>query len=168
MTTQHEFSELIEQFIRVNNELTQIQKKPIVFPGDITLNTGAVHLIEAIGKHPLSNTTQLATILGLTKGAISQHMPRLEKQGLITKTKKENNKKETYFSLTDKGSRIYDYHTVLHNELYTHLMTDLMVFSPQEITLIKQMLHRISTSITEYQHLLTPKTPKGAVSDDNH
>ncbi|MBO0439453.1 MarR family winged helix-turn-helix transcriptional regulator [Candidatus Enterococcus ikei] len=149
------FQQLLESFIRVNNELSDVQKLPIMFPNGIRLNTGAVHLIEAIGRYPNMNTTKLATILGITKGAISQQIPRLEKLGLIMKHKDEKNRKEIFFTLTDLGNQIFLYHEKLHEELYSSLIKDLNELTETEIKTLSNMLNRISTSITDYQQKLT-------------
>lgn len=93
MPNNEEFIKLAEHFMKVNNQISHIQKKPISFPNHMKLNTGAVHLIEAIGTYPSFNTTMLAELLGVTKGAISQQISNLEQKKLIQKLEINSNKK---------------------------------------------------------------------------
>lgn len=55
-----------------------------------------------------TNATEIAKQLGLTKGAISQTLLRLEKKGIILKTKNPYNKNELTLSLTGFGEKAYE------------------------------------------------------------
>ena len=55
-----------------------------------------------------TNATEIAKQLGLTKGAVSQTISRLEKKGIIRKTKDPYNKNELTLSLTDFGKKAYE------------------------------------------------------------
>lgn len=55
-----------------------------------------------------TNATEIAKQLGLTKGAISQTLLRLEKKGIILKTKDPYNKNELTLSLTGFGEKAYE------------------------------------------------------------
>ena len=54
-----------------------------------------------------TNATEIAKQLGLTKGAVSQTVSRLEKKGIIVKTKDPYNKNELTLSLTPFGKKAY-------------------------------------------------------------
>lgn len=54
-----------------------------------------------------TNATKIAEQLGLTKGAVSQTLSRLEKKGIIIKTKDPYNKNELNLSLTGFGKKTY-------------------------------------------------------------
>lgn len=146
-----DFNLLVENFLKVNNKITQIQRIPLSFTNDIKLSTNALHLIEAIGKYPNSNPTELAQILGVTKGAISQQIPRLEKQGLIKKKKLESNKKEILLSLTEAGLEIFRLHENMHLKLYKDIQKDLENLTSVDLELINSVLEKISSSINQYQ-----------------
>ncbi|MCT2920242.1 MarR family transcriptional regulator [Lactococcus lactis] len=138
-----DFNTLVENFFKVNNKITQIQKIPLSFPNGIKLSTNALHLIEVIGKHPDSNITELAQILGVTKGAVSQQIPRLEKQGLIKKKKFDSNKKEILLSLTKEGDEIFVFHDNMHLKLYKDIQKDLEKLTSIDLDLINLILEKI-------------------------
>lgn len=75
-----------------------------------------VHCIEYIEKNKDSNVTQLATSLYMTTSAISKLTKKLIKKGFIESYKKEDNKKEIYFRLTEEGKAINKIHEDLHKE----------------------------------------------------
>ncbi|MGO3731855.1 MAG: MarR family winged helix-turn-helix transcriptional regulator [Vagococcus sp.] len=151
MPNNEEFIKLAEHFMKVNNQISHIQKKPISFPNHMKLNTGAVHLIEAIGTYPSFNTTMLAEHLGVTKGAISQQISNLEQKKLIQKLEINSNKKERYFLLTDKGKEIFNYHETIHKDLYTNVMNDLDELTHNDLLVIHTILNRLSISMLNYQ-----------------
>lgn len=55
-----------------------------------------------------TNATQIAKQLGLTKGAVSQTLSRLEKKGVLLKTKDPYNKNELTLALTRLGRQAYE------------------------------------------------------------
>ncbi|KUP23552.1 MarR family transcriptional regulator [Paenibacillus sp. DMB5] len=75
-----------------------------------------VHCIECIEKNADSNVTKLAESLYMTKGAISKLTKKLTDKGLIESYRKQDNKKEVYFKLTEQGRTIFNIHEKLHNE----------------------------------------------------
>ncbi len=66
-----------------------------------------VHLLLVIQDDVATNATTIAGRLGLTKGAVSQTLSRLEKKGIILKTKNPYNKNELTLSLTRLGKEAY-------------------------------------------------------------
>ena len=75
-----------------------------------------IHCMEYIGENNDSNVTQLATSLYMTTSAISKLTKKLTKKGFVESYKKEDNKKEVYFRLTEKGKAINKVHEDLHKE----------------------------------------------------
>lgn len=73
-----------------------------------------IHCIDYIGNHSEPNVTQLADAFYMTRGAISKLAKKLIVKGLIESYQKADNKKEIYFSLTDKGYNIFKTHEKLH------------------------------------------------------
>ncbi|MGD8845992.1 MAG: MarR family transcriptional regulator [Desulfobacteraceae bacterium] len=74
----------------------------------ISLYPSEIHLLLVIKNDIDSNATKISKQLGLTKGAISQTLSRLEKKGIILKAKDPYNKNELNLSLTDLGKEAYE------------------------------------------------------------
>lgn len=75
-----------------------------------------VHCIEYIGRNVDSNVTKLAESFYMTRGAISKLTKKLIEKGLIESYKKQDNKKEVYFRLTEQGEEVNKIHEELHKE----------------------------------------------------
>lgn len=157
MNSENLLEQLVEDFLKINNQLTQIQKKPIPILDDVRISTSALHLIETIGNYPKLNVTELADKLGVTKGAISQQIPHLHKIGLIEIIQIQGNKKNKLISLTSKGKGVYAAHHSLHKELYLAINKNLSAFSTEQKMLLLEILKKVSFSIDDYQHQLSER-----------
>jgi DNA-binding MarR family transcriptional regulator len=108
---------LFEQFHRMFNIAVQKEMLPRTLPNGELLYRIEIHVVDAIGSHPGSNLTELAKILGVTKGAISQKVKILEKKDYIRRYKSLYNNKEVLFELTERGMKIYLSHREFHKQL---------------------------------------------------
>jgi DNA-binding MarR family transcriptional regulator len=97
------------QIMQVINKTIFTEKKKIFKFEEITLYPSEVHLLLMIKNEIDTNATEIARQLGLTKGAISQTLSRLEKKGIILKTKDPYNKNELTLSLTRFGKKAYTF-----------------------------------------------------------
>lgn len=92
-----------DQIGHVVNKILFKEKRRIIRFKEISLYPSEVHLILEIVQNRDTNATRIAEALGLTKGAVSQTLTRLEKKGILTKTKDPYNKNELTLSLTPMG-----------------------------------------------------------------
>ncbi len=75
-----------------------------------------IHSLVAIKDLDNPNLTKLSKEMNMTLGAISKIVKKLQQKNLVEIIKKENNKKEKYLILTEKGNSIYNEHEVAHNK----------------------------------------------------
>jgi DNA-binding MarR family transcriptional regulator len=97
-----------KQIIHVLNKTIFKEKKKIFTFKGVSLYPSEVHLMLVIKNDIDTNATEIAKQLGLTKGAVSQTLLRLEKKGIILKTKDPYNKNELTLSLTTLGEEAYE------------------------------------------------------------
>ncbi len=141
---------LVHQFLRVNNKLTQVQKKPLTFSNGVRVTVSSIHLLEVIANNNAANLTQLSGLLGVTKGSVSQQIPKLEAEKLIERQQREDNKREVFFTVTDLGLETLGYHANLHEPLYDSIRGFLSKLSEENVHNASELLKEISTSIDEY------------------
>jgi DNA-binding MarR family transcriptional regulator len=129
---------ILDLFNRILHTYTVIDKKPKNFGNGDLLFVSEVHTIYLVGKNPEINVTNLAELLGITKGAISQTVSRLARKDYLLKYKVRNHK-EVNLKLTEKGQQIYlrymqfiDRQFVFAEELYNNA-------TKNEIDLVKRL-----------------------------
>jgi DNA-binding MarR family transcriptional regulator len=95
-----------DQILRISNKLLFLEKKSILEHGDLKLYPSEIHLITMIDEGQDINASKMAIGLGVTKGAVSQTLARLEKKGILNKTKDPQNKNELTVHFTPLGKDI--------------------------------------------------------------
>jgi DNA-binding MarR family transcriptional regulator len=101
-----------------------------------------LHMIKCIKEHPEANVTRLAEILGITKGAVSQVIRRLEAKGMIARVGR--NRKEYVLSLTSGGLDAYRAHEEFHRGHFRELAKAMAELTPAEIAFIKKVFREIT------------------------
>lgn len=100
--------EVIELFDSFNKEH---------FQGEYNgLNINDVHTISFIGEGKKIKLNDIAVYLNVTRGGASRIAKRLILEDYIIDYRTEENKKEKYFRLTDRGEAIFKKHKIIHRE----------------------------------------------------
>ncbi|GJM75066.1 hypothetical protein HMSSN036_72820 [Paenibacillus macerans] len=73
-------------------------------------NITSVHVIDCIGDYEPINHTGIVQKMDLSKASITNISSKLLETGFIMRSQLNNNRKEIYFSLTDKGRHVYHLH----------------------------------------------------------
>jgi DNA-binding MarR family transcriptional regulator len=108
MISEKDIIDLLVHFERVIGMAKAYTQKPVDYgTGDLIYHSEGV-LIKAVKNHPDKNISELSEMLFITKGAISQTTNKLIKRGYLRKFKFEDNKKEIYLKLTEKGLTVYN------------------------------------------------------------
>ncbi|WP_052759399.1 MarR family winged helix-turn-helix transcriptional regulator [Paenibacillus sp. DMB20] len=127
-----------------------INKQPKEYVTGMLLYYSEIHMIEAIGRHPDSNLTELSNILNITKGTASKTIAKLASKGLISKYRLEDNKKEVYFRLTELGQLAFDGHYRYHESRSADIDRDFDSYSPEEQKLILNFIERYTEELSRY------------------
>lgn len=105
------------------------------------LSVGALHILSDLEEGSKTGN-ELACSLNLTRGGVSRASKKLCEYDLITTCQKNGNKKNIYYSLTDKGREVAQAHDELHCKMQTQMMkkfTD--KYSPEQLRLISTFLN---------------------------
>ena len=103
--------------VRILNCYTNLQRSKHEYCPGVSLYPSEIHAIECIATIKKINLTELANQLGLTKGATSKLVAKLEKEGLLRRYRYVDNQKEIYFHLTDTGIQAYNGHKLYHADM---------------------------------------------------
>jgi DNA-binding MarR family transcriptional regulator len=124
---------LFENSVRILNKAYTLEKKPVDIGNGVLLYPSEFHLIEIVGKYPEKNLTSIALHSGVTKGAISQVVRKLEKKGLVKKVSTPGNKKNIMLELTNFGRDAFEWHRSLHDSMEIEIKKELEKMSDSEI-----------------------------------
>lgn len=80
------------------------------------LGNSESHCLSFIGRYKEVNGVEIASGLEMTRGAISKITNQLIKKGYIETSKKPDNKKEIYYSLTTEGHKLHKKHITAHEK----------------------------------------------------
>lgn len=88
---------------RLLNRMIFLDKRSVFCHGSLRLYPSEIHLMQVIKEGPGVNAGRIAQRLGVSNGAVSQTLARLERKGVINKTKDPSLKNELTVILTGAG-----------------------------------------------------------------
>jgi DNA-binding MarR family transcriptional regulator len=94
--------------MRIINRFLFLQDRPFIVSGETALYPSELHLLDAVQGNPQLSATEIAGLLGITKGAVSQTLRRLMKKGIISIEKDRYDKNRLTVHFTGQGRYAYD------------------------------------------------------------
>jgi DNA-binding MarR family transcriptional regulator len=153
--------EIMEIFIRAVAKYIALEKIPVKLGTKHPLYHSERHMIDKIGDHPGMNVTEFANISGVTKGAISQVVKKLEKKGVVKRYKKGDNDKEVLLELTREGLKLYEKHKQVNEETIKPLYNELSKYSDDKVKFFISMFRWIEDYLDESKERMEEHHKKG-------
>ena len=94
--------------------------------------------------------TELCNLFGITKGAVSQIISKLEKKQLISKERNRDYAKEINISLTEKGWVIFKSHKELHNKMDVKFLSFMKTIPEDQLNTFLSILKNMEKYIDEF------------------
>jgi len=138
-------SEIMELFIRLVNSYNSMEKIPAKHGAEHGLYHSERHLLDKIGDNPDMNISELAHLVGVTKGAISQVVRKLEIKGVVRRHKKGSNDKEVFVELTKAGKVIHEKHKAINQETVNAICKQLERYSDGNVESLVSMFRWFNT-----------------------
>ncbi|GGD49803.1 MarR family winged helix-turn-helix transcriptional regulator [Paenibacillus nasutitermitis] len=107
-----------------------------------------IHTLNEIKEHEGIHITALAEHCGVTKGAVSQVLKKLEQKGLITKEKDIRNQSRIILKVTAKGETAYAHHLEYHNKFKKMVVEILQDVPVDKVTFAKDFLTKIEEKLS--------------------
>lgn len=158
MEFQHFKHHLYEQYMRIlhlnelytEQEINAFREQARRLQIDmLSNNITSVHVIDCIGDYEPINHTGIVKKMGLSKASITSISSKLLETGFIMKSQQNNNRKEIYFSLTDKGGQVYHLHKKLHEERVEGFYQFFDAYSEAELQVIGRFMSDLLASADE-------------------
>ena len=132
-----------EKFNNLVKLAAQLEKTPRRFGTDEPLSSREIHIIEASGDNgEIFSVTDLARLLGITKGAVSQNLKKMEKRGLTTKIQDPQNSSRSIVKLTSKGKTAYYAHKHWHETMDGGFKAYFMKLSEEKVDFLLDFIEK--------------------------
>lgn len=141
------YCKVTEQIFEIIRLFEDEKKKPRDYGNGIMLYHGEVEFLEAIAKFPGENVSKLSQRLGITKGAITQMVDKLQQKELIQTVSRTGNRKEKYFALTDMGRSVINQHRYLHKQSNENICRFISTLDAKEADAVFRFLEHIKQSV---------------------
>ncbi len=141
-----EVNELVRLFQSILHAYSIIEKQPRDFGTGQTLHLSELQTISMIGENPETNMSQLADLMGVTRGAISQTVRKLVAKRLVVRTNVRNNK-EVNLGLTDVGQFVRQEYQLRMKEVFTFADELYASANPDERDLVKRLFLLIQANM---------------------
>ena len=132
-----------EQFNKLVKLAARLEKSPRRFGTDEPLTSREIHIIEASGDNDETlSVTDLARLLGITKGAVSQNLKKMEKKGLTLKIEDPQNSSRSIVKLTSKGKTAYYAHKDWHETMDGGFKAYFMGLSDEKVDFLLDFIEK--------------------------
>lgn len=140
--------DILKSFIDIVQLSQDINKKGFedIYDG---LNINEVHTIDYIGNNNSPNVTSISSSLNITRGGATKITKKLIAKEYIVEYKKEKNKKEKYFRLTECGQEIFIKHEKEHEEALKRDSKLFDIFTEEEKIIIMKFLDTLKSDMKE-------------------
>jgi DNA-binding MarR family transcriptional regulator len=121
MTRKEVSRQLMASFLRMVNKYRAMEKFTMSYGTEAVFYHSERHLLDVMRDHPELNITELAQLVGVTKGAISQAVAKLERKGAIERYKGSGDDKQVLVRLTALGQNITEHHHQVNEQTVKQL-----------------------------------------------
>ncbi len=154
MKYEKEIAEIRTRFLSLINKYRTFEKMPHHYGTGEILYPAELVTIETIGAFPKINVTELAHKHGVTKGAVSQTLAKLERKKLVQKSKSPTNHKETLLKLTVKGEIAYHQHQLFHLQIDAGFFEETEHWTPEQIKFLLHVFTRFNEMLDKAFELM--------------
>ena len=138
-----------DKFFRVAAKFSEIDENSKCEIEDENFVNTEMHIVKLIKEHEGIHVTGIAEMLGVTKGAVSQVLGRLEKKGVVVKERDDKNMSRLVLKLTPKGERLYEVHEAFHAELNEIIKETLDNSTEENRIFLKNFLDTVETRMLQ-------------------
>lgn len=139
---------LLRETTALSGAVTSFLDKPRKYSADDSLYMREVHFVVALGGKFEPTMGEMAESLGVTPGAVTQMVSRLEKKGYVSRAKAFADKRQTTLSLTEKGRSLCADHIAFDRKEHQAASELLGEFSDEELEKLirgEQLLRELFT-----------------------
>ena len=152
-----ELNQIRTELLRFANRYNRLEKTPFEVGDGELLYPSEMNMIEAIGKQTGITVTELCIAFGVTKGAVSQTVTKLDARGYVKKDRNEAYTKEIMLSLTEKGQEIFEKHEHFHRKMDQSLEQLILGIPKEKLAIFLEILDLAGKHLDTYLNLKKKK-----------
>ena len=143
------------KLLNVISLFVEAERKPRYYGTNAPIHSAEIRMLRMVREHEGIHVGGLAEILGVTKGAVSALLRKLERKGLIVKETDAYNLSKLNIHLTDKGEIAHEHHLRYHEQIDEIFKEILCQYSPKEIDVLHRFLDDMLKEDTKskFEHL---------------
>jgi DNA-binding MarR family transcriptional regulator len=130
--------------------LMELDKKTRYYGTDVPIFHSEIHVIKAIAEHPCIHVGGLADVLGVTKGAVSEILKKLERKALVIKEVDDLNLSRYSLSLTEKGKKAHKNHMHYHAILNSIVENELQNTTEAEVEFLSNFFSALISRVENF------------------
>lgn len=138
-----EYGEAIAGIVKYGNLYVRYCKRTSDFGTDFQVSLFDLQIIEKVYlKEDLyMNMAELADELGMTQSAFSKNINKLVGMDLIKKYRSENNKKDIFLRVTEKGKETYELHSqYVYDKIFSRVIPIFQQMTEEQISKFVEVL----------------------------
>ena len=131
---------VIERYVTLIEKVAKNNNQPRYYETDVEIYRSEIHILNVIGNNDDIHISEIARKFGVTKGAISKTIKKLERKGLVEKIIDKTNNTRTLAQLTEKGMLAYHAHERYHREYDIDMYSYLASLTERELDILNTFL----------------------------
>lgn len=141
---------VVEKYVTLTEKIARNSNKAQNFGTDVEIYRSEIHIINIIGLYKGIHISEIARKFGVTKGAISKAIKKLEKKGLVEKLIDKDNNTRTIVILTDKGTQAYEGHEEYHQQNDKYLYSFFDSLNERELLVLETFLQKANEMVERH------------------
>lgn len=146
---------IIEKFMGIVRRTADLENRPWHFGTSETLYRSEMFLLELIGEREGLSVTEAADQLGITKGAVSQTLKKLDAKGLVEKQTDPDNSLRACLYMTNKGKSAYYAHKHWHEKIDDGFKDFFIGLGPENIAFLEDFLDQLDGFLDKWEESLS-------------
>jgi DNA-binding MarR family transcriptional regulator len=140
--------DLIERYLSVSFFVMRKAAALVKCELDEDMTNDQYYLLRYIKKKAKCTSTELASMFGVNKSAITAMTNRLVKKGLIQRTRDQNDRRVVYLTLTERGD---EWITETEEKIHKLVESFITKFSEEEIETFIQTYEKLARILQEME-----------------
>lgn len=123
---------LVGKMIRFANAYTVMYNHPVRMGTDVEISASQIQTLEYVMENEAMKMSDIAQKLGVTKATFSRNAQHLVDMGLLSKYRRDDNRKDVYLFATELGQKVYNDYTNFVFENWYRKMFEMADDIPEE------------------------------------